>query len=1037
MPKTLFRGICLLVILCATTALQAQLTEAFRDRNLQYHDAVQHMNNGKFEAARQGFGSFLAQSTARNDEYVVNATYYQALSAMELFHKDAKFMMQEFLLRYPESIWYRPASLALARYSFSRRDYKDAISYFSRLRLKDYDADTQDEIRFKKGFAAFELGDLTQARESFFPLVGKEGPYSGPVHYYYGHIAYTEGNYETALKALRKANEDESFAPVVPYYIAQILHYQEKYDELIDYAAPLVDSTGTKRKEEIAHLIGNAYYQQQRYAEAVPYLELYMKSTYNPVPSDAYQMAYAYYRTGNFKDAISHFATASKSDDPALVQIATYQMADAYLQLGEKKFAQNAFRAASQMDQDREVTEDALFNHAKLAYELSFDPFHEAIQAFDRYLKAYPDSPRKDDAYAFLLKVHLATKNYPAAMEAMDRMQRKGPIERANYQKAAYNHAVQLMRQGKHDEALQFFQTALSYNEDGKLTALTHYWKGDLYYRKGDYAKAVANYNTFAAAPSAYGTAQFNNAQYSIGYSQFKLNNHGASLDAFRKFVASPGIDKRRHHDALQRIGDLQLVRREYDLAIRSFNDAMGINNADGDYARFQIAMAYGYKDDHARKAEELQKLFKDYPASSLAAVARFELGDSYFLQNRLPDALSAFNTVVDKHSDSPYRKRALLRRGLVQYRQGDYDAAIASYKLVVKDYGVDAESREAIAVLRNIYLDLGRIDEYSAWLASVPNYSVSPSEIDSLSYRAAENLVADGKCEQAVKAFSDYINKYPNGLFLINAYYYRADCRQRANEPDKALDDFTFVITQPTSQFTEASLLAAAGMRYRKQDYSEALLLFTRLRSAASFSANALEADAGIMRSHYRLDQYAQARDGASEVLKQSGVPDRLVEQARLIRGKSAFKLQDFASAKEDFAWLATNAKGVEGAEAKYLIAEIAFKQNELNTAEKEIFELVQGYAGFDDWKVKGFLLLAEVYIAREDYFQARATLQSIIDNVQDPRPVEEARAAIRRIADIEEAKRKQGEARKRAEQQVDDPYEDLIDQPSNSEQE
>ena len=50
------------------------------------------------------------------------------------------------------------------------------------------------------------------------------------------------------------------------------------------------------------------------------------------------------------------------------------------------------------LNKDPNVTEDALFNYAKLAYELSFDPYNEAIIALRDYLKAFPDSPRHDEA---------------------------------------------------------------------------------------------------------------------------------------------------------------------------------------------------------------------------------------------------------------------------------------------------------------------------------------------------------------------------------------------------------------------------------------------------------------------------------------------------------------------------------------------------------------------------------------------------------------------------------------------------------------
>lgn len=1008
----------------------AQQTERFRDVHLDYHRAMELMAHEKYEAARRLFGEYLAGSGQRVDEYHITALYHRAACSMQLFHKDAEFQMQEFIVEYPESRWYRPALLQLARYNFNRRDYKDALYYIKRLDLRDYDQDVQDELGFKKGFSAFQLEEWEQSKSALFPLLEREGDYRAPANYYYGHIAYSEGNYQTALKSLEVAGSDEKFAPVVPYYLTQIYHFQEKYPELIAYASPLLDSASIRRKDEIAHLVGNAHYQQQSYAEALPYLEMYMKSNYNPEPSASYQMAYTYYRTGDYAASISHFAAASKSEDDALAQVATYQMADAYLQMGEKKFAQNAFRAASGFDADREVTEDALFSYAKLAYELSFDPFHEAIQAFDRYLQAYPDSPRKDDAYAFLLKVHLATKNYPAAMEAIDRMQNKGPKERADYQKAAYNHAVRLMRKGDNEGAMEYFNTSLRQREDAKLTAMARYWQGDLWYRKGDYQRAIDRYKSFAEQPAIFGTEEYNYADYSIGYCYFKLNRRSESLQAFRKFAASPSVDERRKYDALLRIGDLHLVDKNYDLAIRSYRDALAINGSQGDYARFQIAMCHGYRDDHGQKIQELNTLFERYPSTTLAAVGKYQLGDSYFLSDRLQEALSTFNDVIENHPGSPYRKKSLLKRGLVQYRKKDFDGAIASYKQVVKDYGVDAESREAIAVLRSIYLDLGRIDEYSAWLATVPNYEVSPSEIDSLSYRAAENMVADGKCGQAIPALEDYLSKFPNGLFVAHAQYYLGDCARRANDFDKALKAFDAVLALSVSQFTEPSLQTSAAILKDRKDYKAALERYRQLAEVASSSAVALEAHLGAMRSAYRLDQSGLAGEMADKVIAQASASERHIEEARLIRAKAAYRIGDMPVARADLDWLAQNAKGVEGAEAKFLLAQMAYDAGDLDRSEKEIFELIRAYASYDHWKIRGFLLLADVYISRDDFFQARATLQSILDNVTDSQFLREAQAKMDQIAATEQSRKDEADARKRQENQgEEDPFEEFMD--------
>ena len=76
----------------------------------------------------------------------------------------------------------------------------------------------------------------------------------------------------------------------------------------------------------------------------------------------------------------------------------------------------------------------------------------------------------------------------------------------------------------------------------------------------------------------------------------------------------------------------------------------------------------------------------------------------------------------------------------------------------------------------------------------------------------------------------------------------------------------------------------------------------------------------------------------------------------------------------------------GSAGAEAQYLLAEAAFNAEQYDVCEKALFVLIEQFYPQEIWKNKGFLLLVQTYIGMEDLFQARATAQSIMENVQVP---------------------------------------------------
>ncbi len=1017
--------------------LSAQQTEAYRSTDRPYFEALELMNYEQYESARRMFSDYLESAQNSNTELYANAEYYLASTTMKLFHKDAEYLMETFVHTHPESNWRNPAIYDLANYNFNRRDYDDALYWLDQVDTYKMSVADKEKITFKKGFSAFELEDYELAKASFYELKDGESEYKGPSNYYYGHIAYTEGNYQTALDALEAAQADPNFEPVVPYYITQIYHFQERYDDLIAYAEPMMEMEETVRKEEIAHLLGHAYYQKQEFAKAVPYLRYFMENSSKKTAEDAYPLAYALYRMGEYQESIGYFVKAAKSDDEALVQIATYQMADAYVNLDQKNYAQNAFKVSAQMGIDPEVTEDSYFNYAKLAYELSYDPFHEAIRAFEAYLEKYPNSERKDDAYEFLLKVYISTKNYPAAMASIDKMKTPNPYHRIKYQECAYNLAVGQMRKGKTMESTETFAKVKTYPEDPKLVALSDYWLGDLKYRKGKYDEAKSHYQAFVSSSASFQTDYYNLVQYNLGYCYFKEKDYPSSLTAFRKFISSNQVDDKRKNDAYLRIGDLNLVTKNYKVAIENYAKAVEKHGANEDYALFQMAQCYGYEENYFKKIETLEQLFAKHPETSLAPVSYFELGESYFAQNELNPALSNYNTVVDSFPQSPYRKKSLLKRGLVLYRLNNYDDAIASFKTVVNDYGVDSESNEAIATLKNIYLDLGDVDAYSKWLADIPDYEVSRDEIDSLSYQAAENLVADADCDGAIKAFNKYLSDYPNGLFALNAYYYIADCSYRKNDFNTALTGFTYVIDQPTSQFSESSLLGAATIQYDRKNYEAALPLYVRLESVASFATNVLEAQIGKMRTAFKIGDYDLALKGADQALANSATPEKIEKEAKLTKARIYFAQKEYDLAKPFYEELSLIDNTTEGAESKYRLAEIAMINQELDLAENHVFELVQNFQAITFWKVKAFILLSDIYVERDDYFQARATLQSVLDNVSDSSLVAIAEDKMEALDTAEEVEIQKADTLASPDTlDYEDSYNELIDEPKSEEE-
>src|SRR5690606_12620647 len=145
-------------------------------------------------------------------------------------------------------------------------DYEEALVWFNKLSVNDLEDEFREEFYFKLGYANFQEKRFEEARSAFYEIKDDSTMYSNPALYYYSHIEYNAGNYQTALDGFLRLEKDESYGKVDPYYILQIYYHQGKYEEVTDYAPNLENATVVNEKD-VNHLIGDAYYRTGKYDE--------------------------------------------------------------------------------------------------------------------------------------------------------------------------------------------------------------------------------------------------------------------------------------------------------------------------------------------------------------------------------------------------------------------------------------------------------------------------------------------------------------------------------------------------------------------------------------------------------------------------------------------------------------------------------------------------------------------------------------------------------------------------------------------------
>ncbi|MEO6884310.1 MAG: tetratricopeptide repeat protein [Bacteroidia bacterium] len=978
------------------THANAQKSAIYTDDDADFKLGVSLFQKQNFGSAQHLFDKTIATHDF-NSQIRIDAEYYAAICGIELFNKDGELRLRNFITNHPESPKVKKAYFYLGKYNYRKKKYKDAIVWFDKVDVYDLNKDESPEYYFKKGYSYFKLEKLDSAKFSFYEIKDLDTKYSVPANYYYSHISYDQKNYEIALQGFLRLSHDASFGKIVPYYIVQIYYLEAKYDSVILYGKPMLDSGNTARAPEIARIIGESYYRTSRYAEAIPYLQRYEKSVGTLSPSDSYELGYALYKAGNYSDAITHFQNATSNED-SLSQNAYYHIGDCYIQLNNKSFARSAFGTASKMNFDKVIQENALFNYAKLCYELSFNPFNEAIDAFNQYINQYPNSPHLEEAYNYLVNVYLSTKNYQEALNSIEKIHPLNDQLKTTFQQVAYFRGVDLFNNLEMDSAIHLFNQSLMYPYTQTFTDKANYWKAEALYRTGKYDQAIDAYQNFMDLPGAFQMQEYNNSNYNIGYAYLKTKDYLNSALWFRKFLANNPSDAKKIADANMRIGDDYFVTKDFSNAANYYNEAITLKSFNVDYAMYQEAMAYGLVQENQKKTNTLLNLLSQYPKSDYTVAANFELANTYVNTNNNSEAMAYYQKILTNYPNSSYYNQALLQTGLIYFNQNQNDLAFNTFDKLIKRDRKSPEANVALGFIKKIYISKNDVDGMQKYFSETAAV-IPEASLDSVTFNIAKDHYMQKDCDNAIPAFDKYISKFPAGIFSLQANFYRAQCEIKSGNIKEALVGYNFVIGNAKNDFTEQSLLNASTIYFQQKNYSGAFDDYNKLETEAENPENILTAHVGQLRCAIILKNDAAAQTAANKVISSEIATKEEINEAHLDLAKINLQNEQYDAAMNNFQYTTVNAKNVMGAEAKYNIAYIQYIQTDFKSSEKTIFDLVNQEPSYPYWMGKGLLLLSDNYEALKDTFQAKLTLKSVISNSTFPDLVTEAQTKLTKI--------------------------------------
>ena len=1010
-----------IVLLTSFNAI-AQRTLIYSHEDALYKEAIRILEDKKFSIAQKKFKKVYENIAEPHSEIKMNAEYYVAFCALELFNKDAELLFLNFIEHHPQSPKVRLARFQLGKFYYRDNSWSAAKNWFSQVDVNELEPEEVLEFRFKYGYSLFKMKNFEEAQIHFDVVKKSPSVYQQPALFYYSYISYNSKFYENALEGFTTLRSDENFGQIVPYYIIQIYYLQDKFSEILEFGPKLFETAQASKAPEIARILAQAYYKKDNFEKSAYYLQFFMDKSNLQDSTSHYELAYSYYQLKDYDKAKKYFQKSSGISSE-IGQYSLFYLGEIYLKQDNKQAARSAFRFASKTSYNIEFKENALFNYAKLSFELDVDPYHESIIALENYIEEYPNSKKVAEARKYLLYIYLNTKNYQRAIIALEKVDKKDLEVQQAYQKIAYYRAIELFNNEKigfasndlsnYKAAIVFFQKSLEFPIDNNITALAKYWKAESYYRLGNMKLALDNFNAFKASTGAIFLPEFKLVDYQIAYAYLGLNDYGPAIRNFRNFLTQhDGEKSKKVNDALIRTGDSYLVLKSKDDLLNAliyYKKALNLGLNAMDYCYFQMSQAYLLSNQYEKQAESLESLIETYPDSKFSDDARYNLGETYLVNlKNLDKAIKYFSDLVIKNPDNiVLSQKAYNGMATAYLNKKEIENSLKAFESSILLNPRSSQAFEAISGHKTICeFEIGNFQKHLDFRNNVGLPELSQASKDSSVFNAAKKFYLENDYPVAIKNLKAYLNAYPKALFVNQANYFLAESHLSLEQYNEALPYYEALVDLPRGEFSERAYYYSAKINFKNQEFAKASVRYLALEQISEYAAYVLEAQIGLMRCYKILNQNDKSIEYAIKVESNEKVSNLVKYEAVLQQGKAYMINYNYNAAIIAFKRAESLTQGEIGAESKYNIAYILYLKEQYEDSNLEIDALSSNYSSYKDWVTKGFLLMSDNFVKLGDNFQAKYILTYISENTNNPEFIKEVNKKINEIEVLESTK-------------------------------
>ncbi len=928
----------------------------------------------------------------------LNDQYLSRLARQLLLRQHSNLALEEFFDQNPTHPDRSKAFLVMGLEAFRNRNYSGSIKYFEKVSYEELDSKMKSEFLFKKGYSYMLLEQIDPAIENLDKVKGGNSKYSSAAYYYSGYLQFTKGNNKRAKQDFKNAAQDDTYSGTVNDFLAVIYYREGDMQSLVDFAEK-IESSKSKGShiKNLNRLVGDAYFSQRKFEKAWEYFSKSQPKNSNSLSAPlAYRYGRTLYEIESYEKAEKFLKVGvSKSKNDTLTQYCSYYAAANSIKVEDYASAALFFDKTMELDVSKELKESAEYNSAKI--RIREGSISRGIERLEAYKKNYPKGKFSREADILLAESYLNSNRYLDGINHLEKSGDWNSKNKAAYQKLCLHHASEKFNDRQFDSALIFFDKSLKYPIEKGLSIEAHFWKAESYSIKREYGDAANSYaRVFVLDPNKK-SKYYYRSRYGIGFAYFKDKKYERALGHYTAFLDSEGPNgkSKNFQDALLRRGDCYFIIRNYDKAMVDYKKVVTRGFRNRDYALFRMGEISWINDDRETAIKAFSKLIEQYPKSPYLDDAKYELATVHFESGEFARASSEYQNLINTFPLSTYIPISIYKQGMSYSGLNNHEKALGNFRKFMKDYPRHPKGAEVLSSLHESLINLGREDEFEKDKIAFNKANPDSKALESIEFENAKEIHLEGNYSRSVKLLSSFIRGYGGSSFRLEALNMLADGYYYEEEYDSAFKYYGFIKEYGPSDNLKKSVERRANISYKKKDYASAVEDLEQWFNMSSSGEEQVMAQEGLMISYFELGEYDSTAAIAGRISEvESPFGNR--NQALLYKGKALYELGKLDAAKDQFVLTVGEASDENAAEAKFMIASIQNQLAEYKASTETCLELVSEFNQYAYWNDQAFLLIADNFLGLDDVFQARATLESIIQNSPDPTTVDQAREQL-----------------------------------------